>query len=73
MRGFDLVEPTTLEHACDFIADNDGAKVIAGNLAHGDYQSDPTTVLIALDATVELLSRAQTRQRKSKKGSRRND
>ena len=144
MRRFDLVEPTTLEQACGYIADNDGAKVIAGgtalltlikhgifiprtlvnlgkiktasgitydastglrigaltkiydvesstvvrerypvladachvvanirirnmatlggNLAHGDYQSDPPTVLIALDATVELLSRAQTRQ-----------
>jgi carbon-monoxide dehydrogenase medium subunit len=144
MRRFDLVEPTTLEEACGFIADNDGAKVIAGgtalltlikhgiliprtlvnlskiktgsditydalaglrigaltkiydiesssvvrqhypvlaeachvvanirirnmatlggNLAHGDYQSDPPTVLIALDAKVELLSRAQTRQ-----------
>jgi carbon-monoxide dehydrogenase medium subunit len=35
---------------------------LGGNLAHGDYQSDPPTVLIALDATVELLSRAQTRQ-----------
>ena len=144
MRRFDLLEPTTLEEACDLIADNDGAKVIAGgtalltlikhgifiprtlvnlskigtasgitydastglrigaltkiydvesssvvrqhyavlaeachvvanirirnmatlggNLAHGDHQSDPPTVLIALDATVELLSRAQTRQ-----------
>src|SRR4030095_8834811 len=35
---------------------------LGGNLAPGDYPSDPPTVLIALDATVELLSRAQTRQ-----------
>ena len=144
MRRFDLVEPTTLEEACNLIAGNDGAKVIAGgtalltlikqgvfiprtlvnlskiktadtitydettglrldaltkiydiesspvvrqhypvlaeachvvanirirnmatlggNLAHGDYQSDPPTALLALDARVELLSRAQTRQ-----------
>jgi aerobic carbon-monoxide dehydrogenase medium subunit len=31
-------------------------------VAHGDYQSDPPTVLVALDAAVELLSRAGTRQ-----------
>ena len=37
---------------------------IGGNLAHGDYQSDPPTVLVALDAVVELLSRAGTRQMK---------
>jgi carbon-monoxide dehydrogenase medium subunit len=37
---------------------------IGGNLAHGDYQSDPPTVLLALDASVELLSRAGTRQMK---------
>jgi carbon-monoxide dehydrogenase medium subunit len=35
---------------------------IGGNLAHGDYQSDPPTALVALDAVVELLSRAGTRQ-----------
>ncbi len=29
---------------------------IGGNLAHGDYQSDPPTVLTALDARVELIS-----------------
>lgn len=29
---------------------------LGGNLAHGDYQSDPPTVLAALDARVELLS-----------------
>jgi aerobic carbon-monoxide dehydrogenase medium subunit len=37
---------------------------IGGNLAHGDYQSDPPTVLMALNAVVELLSRAGTRQMK---------
>lgn len=144
MRRFDLVEPATLEEACGLIANDDGAKVIAGgtalltlvkhgifvpktlvnlnkiktgggitydsstglrigalttiydvesspvvrqrypvlaqachvvanirirnmatlggNLAHGDYQSDPPAVLVALDASVELLSGAQTRQ-----------
>lgn len=34
---------------------------IGGNLAHGDYQSDPPTVLVALDAAVELLSRTGIR------------
>ena len=29
---------------------------IGGNLAHGDYQSDPPTVLAALDARVEVMS-----------------
>jgi carbon-monoxide dehydrogenase medium subunit len=29
---------------------------IGGNLAHGDYQSDPPTVLAALDARIELMS-----------------
>ena len=37
---------------------------IGGNLAHGDYQSDPPTVLVALDASVELLSGAGTREMK---------
>ncbi|HUC97541.1 MAG TPA: FAD binding domain-containing protein, partial [Candidatus Polarisedimenticolaceae bacterium] len=35
---------------------------IGGNLAHGDYQSDPPTVLVALEAVVELLSRTGTRR-----------
>jgi carbon-monoxide dehydrogenase medium subunit len=35
---------------------------LGGNVAHGDYQSDPPTVLVALDAAVELLSRAGRRQ-----------
>ena len=37
---------------------------IGGNLAHGDYQSDPPTVLVALDASVELLNPAGTRRMK---------
>jgi carbon-monoxide dehydrogenase medium subunit len=35
---------------------------IGGNLAHGDYQSDPPTVLAALDARVELMSAGKVRQ-----------
>jgi carbon-monoxide dehydrogenase medium subunit len=35
---------------------------IGGNLAHGDYQSDPPTVLTALDARVELLTAHGKRQ-----------
>ena len=35
---------------------------IGGNLSHGDYQSDPPTVLAALDARVELLSAGKVRQ-----------
>ena len=35
---------------------------IGGNLAHGDYQSDPPTVLAALDARVELTSAKNIRQ-----------
>src|SRR4026208_2264380 len=37
---------------------------IGGNLAHGDYQSDPPTMLVALDAGVELVRREGTRQMK---------
>jgi carbon-monoxide dehydrogenase medium subunit len=37
---------------------------IGGNLAHGDYQSDPPTVLVALDASVELMRRNGTRRMK---------
>lgn len=37
---------------------------IGGNLAHGDYQSDPPTVLTALDAGVELLSERGKRRLK---------
>jgi carbon-monoxide dehydrogenase medium subunit len=35
---------------------------IGGNLAHGDYQSDPPTVLAALDARVELMSATGCRE-----------
>ena len=35
---------------------------LGGNLAHGDYQSDPPTVLAALDARVELMSASKLRQ-----------
>jgi aerobic carbon-monoxide dehydrogenase medium subunit len=35
---------------------------IGGNLAHGDYQSDPPTVFAALDARVELKSATGSRQ-----------
>jgi carbon-monoxide dehydrogenase medium subunit len=34
---------------------------IGGNLAHGDYQSDPPTALMALDAAVELIGAGGTR------------
>jgi carbon-monoxide dehydrogenase medium subunit len=34
---------------------------VAGNIAHGDYRLDPPTALMALDAGVELTSRAGTR------------
>ena len=37
---------------------------IGGNLAHGDYQSDPPTVLVALEAVLELLSRTGMRRMK---------
>ena len=35
---------------------------IGGNLAHADYQSDPPTVLAALDAGIELISAGGKRQ-----------
>ena len=35
---------------------------LGGNLAHADYQSDPPTMLAALDADVELMSAGGTRQ-----------
>jgi carbon-monoxide dehydrogenase medium subunit len=34
---------------------------IAGNLAHADYQSDPPTALVALNASVELTSNRGSR------------
>jgi carbon-monoxide dehydrogenase medium subunit len=55
-----------LSEACHVVANIRirNMATIGGNLAHGDYQSDPPTVLVALDAVVELLSRAGTRQMK---------
>jgi carbon-monoxide dehydrogenase medium subunit len=35
---------------------------IGGNLAHGDYQSDPPTALVALDARLELAGANATRE-----------
>jgi carbon-monoxide dehydrogenase medium subunit len=35
---------------------------LGGNLAHGDYQSDPPTALVALDAGIELVRRNVKRQ-----------
>jgi carbon-monoxide dehydrogenase medium subunit len=35
---------------------------IGGNIAHGDYQSDPPTALVALDASVEIMSRSGHRR-----------
>jgi carbon-monoxide dehydrogenase medium subunit len=35
---------------------------LGGNLAHGDYQSDPPTVLAALDARVEIVSASGKRE-----------
>ncbi len=37
---------------------------IGGNLAHGDYQSDPPTVLAALDARIELMNKRGVREMK---------
>jgi carbon-monoxide dehydrogenase medium subunit len=35
---------------------------LGGNLSHGDYQSDPPTALIALDARVEITRLTETRE-----------
>lgn len=55
-----------LANACHVVANIRirNMATIGGNLAHGDYQSDPPTVLVALDASVELLSPAGTRRMK---------
>ncbi len=47
-----------LAEACHLVANIRirNMATIGGNLAHGDYQSDPPTVLVALDATVEITS-----------------
>jgi len=53
-----------LAEACHMVANIRirNMATIGGNLAHGDYQSDPPTVLAALDARVELMGANQTRQ-----------
>jgi carbon-monoxide dehydrogenase medium subunit len=47
-----------LAEACHLVANIRirNMATIGGNLAHADYQSDPPTVLAALDARVELMS-----------------
>jgi carbon-monoxide dehydrogenase medium subunit len=35
---------------------------VGGNLAHGDYRLDPPTALLTLDARIELISAASSRQ-----------
>jgi carbon-monoxide dehydrogenase medium subunit len=53
----------TFAEACHLVANIRirNMATIGGNLAHGDHQSDPPTVLAALDATVEITSRRGTR------------
>jgi aerobic carbon-monoxide dehydrogenase medium subunit len=57
---------TVLAEACHVVANIRirNMATIGGNLAHGDYQSDPPTVLVALEAVVELLSRTGMRRMK---------
>ena len=56
----------SLAEACHVVANIRirNMATIGGNLAHADYQSDPPTVLVALDATVENTSRRGTRAMK---------
>lgn len=53
-----------LAEACHLVANIRirNMATIGGNLAHGDYQSDPPTILVALDAGVELVSRSGARR-----------
>jgi carbon-monoxide dehydrogenase medium subunit len=55
---------SALSEACHVVANIRirNMATIGGNLAHADYQSDPPTVLVALDASVELTSTQATRQ-----------
>ncbi len=55
-----------LAEACQVVANIRirNMATIGGNLAHGDYQSDPPPALMALDAAVELISGTGTRQLK---------
>jgi len=54
----------SLAEACHVVANIRirNMATIGGNLAHGDYQSDPPTVLAALNARVELLSAGKVRE-----------
>lgn len=54
----------TLAEACHLVANIRirNMATIGGNLAHADYQSDPPTVLAALDARVEIMSAAGRRE-----------
>lgn len=56
----------SLAEACHVVANIRirNMATVGGNLAHGDYQSDPPTVLAALDATVEITSARGTRAMK---------
>jgi carbon-monoxide dehydrogenase medium subunit len=53
-----------LAEACHLVANIRvrNMATIGGNLAHGDYQSDPPTVLAVLNANVELTSERGARQ-----------
>lgn len=55
-----------LAHACHVVANIRirNMATIGGNLAHADYQSDPPAVLVALGASLELISRNGSRQLK---------
>ncbi|MGE5219350.1 MAG: FAD binding domain-containing protein [Chloroflexota bacterium] len=55
---------SALAEACHVVANIRirNMATLGGNLAHGDSQSDPPTVLAALDAHVELMSAAGCRQ-----------
>ncbi len=56
----------SLAEACHVVANIRirNMATIGGNLAHADYQSDPPTVLAALDAAVEITGRRGTRAMK---------
>lgn len=53
-----------LAEACHVVANIRirNSATIGGNVAHGDYQSDPPTALLALDSRVELTSLQGTRE-----------
>jgi aerobic carbon-monoxide dehydrogenase medium subunit len=53
-----------LAEACHLVANIRirNMATIGGNLAHADYQSDPPTVLAALDARVEIMNSAGRRE-----------